>query len=239
MAQIPSEGDPSKPKYTAEHVSLIERHGRTSGVPPGEILLDEWSTSGRKRPTTEVLLDLLIKCEMFRAADYVASELLGQDAPARPESGPAAKIAEITGKVEERFSVEGLKDALERLDNHDHSQGNLVPFHVQVIRKGTRDFAEEECIGKGAFGSVFRLDLKEFGGPVLAVKLLNPANSVMESQFLTELRVLSEFRHGNLVPLVGYCTNGPQYCLVYEFMERGSLLGALDCEVIFKQIFEG
>jgi hypothetical protein len=33
------------------------------------------------------------------------------------------------------------------------------------------------------------------------------------------------------VPLIGYCTNGPQYCLVYEYLQRGSLLEAIACVV--------
>lgn len=42
----------------------------------GEILFDEWGTSGRQRPTVSHLLQLLVKAELFRAADYVAVNLL-------------------------------------------------------------------------------------------------------------------------------------------------------------------
>lgn len=41
-----------------------------------EILLDEWGTSGRKRPTLEFLLDLLLKANLFRAADYILVDIL-------------------------------------------------------------------------------------------------------------------------------------------------------------------
>lgn len=40
------------------------------------MFLDEWSTMGRKRPTLRLLLELLIKAELFRAADYVACDIL-------------------------------------------------------------------------------------------------------------------------------------------------------------------
>jgi hypothetical protein len=38
------------------------------------------------------------------------------------------------------------------------------------------------------------------------------------------------------VPLIGYCTNGPQYCLVYEYLQRGSLLEAIACVVSAHQL---
>lgn len=41
-----------------------------------EIFLSEWGTMGKKRPTLRFLLNLLIKAQLFRAADYVAEELL-------------------------------------------------------------------------------------------------------------------------------------------------------------------
>lgn len=40
------------------------------------IFLEEWGTMGRKRPTLGLLLDLLMKAELFRAADYLAREIL-------------------------------------------------------------------------------------------------------------------------------------------------------------------
>lgn len=42
------------------------------------------------------------------------------------------------------------------------------------------------------------------------------------------------FRHENLVPLVGFCSSAPNFCLVYEFMPCGSLLKALAREVKLK-----
>lgn len=41
-----------------------------------EILIDEWGTMGRNRPTVGVLLRLCIKIEAFRAASYISEEIL-------------------------------------------------------------------------------------------------------------------------------------------------------------------
>lgn len=47
---------------------------------PTMLLLDDWGTTGRNRPTVKLLLDNLIKAEQYRAADYVAVNVLkGED----------------------------------------------------------------------------------------------------------------------------------------------------------------
>jgi len=40
---------------------------------------------------------------------------------------------------------------------------------------------------------------------------------------MTEVHILSVLRHANLVKLIGYCTNGDQMLLVYEYMPKGCL----------------
>ncbi|XP_046675588.1 proline-rich receptor-like protein kinase PERK9 [Homalodisca vitripennis] len=93
MSVIPvacKEGNP--PKYTVEHMKLIETAGMCQKRPYSEILLEEWGTSGKCRPTVSVLLQCLLKAELYRAADFVAVQLLKGPPPRRPESGPAAAV---------------------------------------------------------------------------------------------------------------------------------------------------
>ncbi|XP_047362134.1 protein Tube isoform X3 [Vespa velutina] len=67
---------------------LAQKHRENAA----KIFLEEWSTMGRLRPKLQNLLDLLTKAELFRAADYVANEILKVDLPKRPEYGPAAIV---------------------------------------------------------------------------------------------------------------------------------------------------
>lgn len=56
--------------------SIIEQTTYRDKRNAAEVFLDEWSTMGRKRPTLRLLLELLTKAELFRAADYVACDIL-------------------------------------------------------------------------------------------------------------------------------------------------------------------
>ncbi|CAG9815637.1 unnamed protein product [Phaedon cochleariae] len=96
-------------KYHSEHFRLIENHSVKSRRTCTEILFDEWGTSGRIRPTLGHLLHLLVKAKLFKAADYVAVEILRQPKPQRPEGGPEAEITVDLEKIREQ------EDEMERL----------------------------------------------------------------------------------------------------------------------------
>ncbi|XP_023022091.2 interleukin-1 receptor-associated kinase 4 isoform X2 [Leptinotarsa decemlineata] len=84
--------DNNPPKYDSEHFRIIDEL-KKSGRKCTEVLLSEWGCSGRIRPTIGHLLYLLVKANLFRAADYVAMDLLHQEKPKRPCNGPEAQIS--------------------------------------------------------------------------------------------------------------------------------------------------
>lgn len=58
---------------------------------------------------------------------------------------------------------------------------------------------------------------------IVAVKQLDLNGFQGNREFLVEVLMLSLLHHPNLVNLVGYCTDGDQRLLVYEYMALGSL----------------
>lgn len=90
MAIVPKQENVKK--FNNDHISIIEQTAYGDKRNAAEVFLDEWSTMGRKRPTLRLLLELLTKAELFRAADYVACDILKQGRPKRPDYGPAATI---------------------------------------------------------------------------------------------------------------------------------------------------
>lgn len=57
----------------------------------------------------------------------------------------------------------------------------------------------------------------------MAVKQLDRNGLQGNREFFAEVLMLSLAHHPNLVNLVGYCADGDQRMLVYEFMANGSL----------------
>lgn len=65
-----------RPKYTTEHMNLIQIAGDKQNRPYAEILFEEWGTSGRNRPTLKDLIMILMNADLFRAADLIAIDIL-------------------------------------------------------------------------------------------------------------------------------------------------------------------
>ncbi|XP_050376770.1 probable serine/threonine-protein kinase PBL3 [Argentina anserina] len=68
---------------------------------------------------------------------------------------------------------------------------------------------------------------KPGSGMVVAVKKLKPKGFQGHQEWLTEVNYLGQLHHPNLVKLIGYCLEGENRLLVYEFMPKGSLVNHL------------
>eukprot|EP00250_Pteridium_aquilinum_P017367 c23595_g1_i1 orf=96-1391(+) len=107
----------------------------------------------------------------------------------------------------------------------------LRKFSFNDLRSATRNFRPDSLLGEGGFGYVFKGWVEENGtapvkpgtGLVVAVKILNPNGLQGHKEWLAEVQYLGEVQYTHLVKLVGYCIEGDQRLLVYEFMQRGSL----------------
>ncbi|KAL5996966.1 putative serine/threonine-protein kinase pbl3 [Asimina triloba] len=64
---------------------------------------------------------------------------------------------------------------------------------------------------------------KPGSGMVIAVKKLKPEGFQGHKEWLAEVNYLGQLHDPNLVKLIGYCLEGDNRLLVYEFMRKGSL----------------
>uniref|UniRef100_A0A0A9CZ65 RING-type E3 ubiquitin transferase n=1 Tax=Arundo donax TaxID=35708 RepID=A0A0A9CZ65_ARUDO len=86
------------------------------------------------------------------------------------------------------------------------------------IELATDYFSDARKIGEGGYGNVYRCTLDH---TEVAVKVIQQDSSDKIDEFLREVEILSQLHHPNLVLLLGFC---PEIgCLVYEYMENGSL----------------
>ncbi|XP_015958238.1 receptor-like kinase TMK4 [Arachis duranensis] len=110
----------------------------------------------------------------------------------------------------------------DRSDLNGFDGGNAL-ISIHVLRQVTNNFSEENILGRGGFGVVYKGELPD--GTKIAVKRMESVamgNKGM-NEFQAEIAVLSKVRHRHLVALLGYCINGNERILVYEYMPQGTL----------------
>ncbi|XP_042493350.1 LEAF RUST 10 DISEASE-RESISTANCE LOCUS RECEPTOR-LIKE PROTEIN KINASE-like 2.1 [Macadamia integrifolia] len=92
-------------------------------------------------------------------------------------------------------------------------------YSYSDIKKMTSSFKEK--LGQGGYGSVFKGKLQD--GHLVAVKVLHDYSKSNGGEFINEVATISKTSHVNIVSLLGFCFDGSNRALIYEFMPYGSL----------------
>ncbi|CAA2985629.1 probable receptor kinase At1g80640 [Olea europaea subsp. europaea] len=90
-----------------------------------------------------------------------------------------------------------------------------------VLESATNNFSESEILGKGGFGCVYKATLEE--NLCAAVKRLEGGTSDAIKEFETEVELLSNIQHPNIISLLGCSVHAETRLIVYELMQNGSL----------------
>ncbi|KAF6169295.1 hypothetical protein GIB67_013725 [Kingdonia uniflora] len=144
--------------------------------------------------------------------------------PSDPDNMVKIAVSNNTGT---NFSTATGSSTLSRFScgtdqSHVIESGNLV-ISVQVLRNVTKNFAPENELGRGGFGTVYKGEFHD--GTHIAVKRMEASvisNKALD-EFQSEIAVLSKVRHRHLVSLLGYSIEGYERLLVYEYMPQGAL----------------
>ncbi|KAL6572231.1 putative serine/threonine-protein kinase pbl21 [Orobanche minor] len=139
---------------------------------------------------------------------------------------PRSNDSSVGGKrkANANGSVKGKKGcSVQAKDKESNFQKGKAArgFTFKELAMATQNFRDTNLIGEGGFGGVYKGRLES--GLVVAVKQLNLEGHQGNQEFIVEVLMLSLLHHPNLVNLIGYCTDGDQRLLVYEFMSMGSL----------------
>lgn len=113
----------------------------------------------------------------------------------------------------------------DQAEAHGISTNNITLYSYNSLRSATRDFHPSNMIGGGAFGVVYRGSLRD--GTQIAIKCLSAESKQGTKEFLTEINMIWNVRHPNLVQLIGCCVEDNNRILVYEYLENNSLANAL------------
>ncbi|KAF7803787.1 L-type lectin-domain containing receptor kinase IX.1-like [Senna tora] len=95
-------------------------------------------------------------------------------------------------------------------------------FRYSNLVAATSNFCESKKLGQGGFGGVYKGYLKDANSQV-AIKRISKDSTQGIKEYATEVKIISQLRHRNLVQLLGWCHKKNDLLLVYEFMPNGSL----------------
>ncbi|WOH15219.1 hypothetical protein DCAR_0934756 [Daucus carota subsp. sativus] len=101
----------------------------------------------------------------------------------------------------------------------DYKAMKPTRYSYSDIKKITSQFSDK--LGQGGYGSVYRGQITN--DIVVAVKVLNCDPKANGEDFINEVGTIGRIYHVNVVRLVGYCADGCNRALVYEFQPNNSL----------------
>ncbi|KAL5705494.1 non-specific serine/threonine protein kinase [Ranunculus cassubicifolius] len=120
---------------------------------------------------------------------------------------------------------EGKDDTIKQMSSDgDYESGTGGPrrfAYVELVR-ATNNFVDYGKLGEGGFGCVYKGILSDTNVEV-AVKKVSKGSRQGKKEYISEVKIISQLRHRNLVQLLGWCHELGELLLVYEYMPNGSL----------------
>ncbi|XP_072987816.1 uncharacterized protein [Typha latifolia] len=126
------------------------------------------------------------------------------------------------------FALFVVKDCRKRSEGSESAMWEVTAFQILNFTENAilGGLADENLIGSGGAGEVYRINLGSRVGEIVAVKKIHNArklDSNLEKQFQSEVKILGSIRHANIVKLLCCISSVDSKLLVYEYMGNGSL----------------
>ncbi|KAF3633833.1 Protein STRUBBELIG-RECEPTOR FAMILY 8 [Capsicum annuum] len=135
---------------------------------------------------------------------------------------PVVAVADLKPPPTEKVTVEmiqGKNGSVRRVK----SPITASSYTVAALQTATNSFSQENLIGEGSLGRVYRAEFPN--GKIMVIKKIDSAALSLqeEDNFLEAVSNMSRLRHPNIVQLIGYCAEHGQRLLVYDHVTNGSL----------------
>ncbi|KAJ0441615.1 putative protein kinase RLK-Pelle-CrRLK1L-1 family [Helianthus annuus] len=115
-------------------------------------------------------------------------------------------------------------EELMKASNFQETHKDSLRMSLEDIKFATQNFDDENLIGHGRLGKVYSGEILRPNGPTpIAVKRHDVEFVPGEREFVTELEILFEYKHTNIIGLVGYCNQNEERISVYEYAINGTL----------------
>ncbi|KAL9255074.1 Cysteine-rich receptor-like protein [Drosera capensis] len=112
-----------------------------------------------------------------------------------------------------RIAFRKLKAEIESIES--------LQFELRTIRNATNNFSVDSKVGQGGFATVYKGTLPN--GQEIAVKRPLHYSAQGEQEFRNEVVIVAKLQHRNLVRLLGFCSEGKERLLIYEYLPNKSL----------------
>ena len=246
MGVIPSYQFRGLNRFTQNDIDTLEQEVKSGTYATGMLgLLAEWESMGRSRqPNLKDLLKHLLQADELAAASYISETLL-KEVPITEENkvkklDELKHVAIIDCNIDELNTYDRL---LEEDDFVAPDPDESAVFSSPLARENdlcapkisfhylldiTHKFQQSNQIGEGGFSQVF-LGITHGQKTRVAVKRMriDKVDDVM--QINHEVDHLPRLKHENIIDLLAYCNESKdRLCLVYPYMENGSLKQRLD-----------
>ncbi|KAK6917371.1 Serine-threonine/tyrosine-protein kinase, catalytic domain [Dillenia turbinata] len=96
-----------------------------------------------------------------------------------------------------------------------------LQYDLRTVEAATNNFSENNKVGVGGFGTVYKGTLSS--GQAIAVKRLSRGSVQGAEEFKNEVVLVARLQHRNLVRLLGFCLEGEEKILIFEFVPNKSL----------------
>ncbi|KAF3973357.1 hypothetical protein CMV_003215 [Castanea mollissima] len=159
---------------------------------------------------TVIVLSGLIACFLWKRNILQSIQKGKTEQRGLPERSQDLLLNEAVISSKKEYSGESNLDELE-----------LPVYDFGTIAIATDNFSDENKLGQGGFGCVYKGRLVE--DEDIAVKRLSKTSGQGIEEFKNELKLIARLQHRNLVRLLGCCIDMDEKILIYEYMENKSL----------------
>ncbi|KAG5604684.1 hypothetical protein H5410_026176 [Solanum commersonii] len=210
-------------EYDETHLSTVAC-SRSISLPREQLNLAEWAMNSQKGGQLKKIIDPnlvgKIRPDSLRKFGETAVKCLADSGVDRPCMGEVLWSLEYALRLQEPHTM-GNKHSKGTTYTSDPVPQERFQFPFVALQEATNNFDESLVIGVGGFGKVYRGVLCD--GTKVALKRRNREFRQSIEEFQTEIEILSQFRHPNLVSLIGYCNDNNEMILIFAYLENGNL----------------
>ncbi|KAK1425057.1 hypothetical protein QVD17_20400 [Tagetes erecta] len=163
--------------------------------------------------------------EIYEFFNHTAPATFPPSPSMSPPPSPVTSLAMFMWfkkKKRQTWSSPSEVNLTETLDETmDIGAGESLQYSFSTIKAATNDFSEDNMLGRGGFGVVYKGKLID--GNEIAVKRLARNSQQGDTEFKNEVLLVLKLQHRNLVRLHGFSIDGNERLLIYEFLPNASL----------------